>query len=80
MTTRSFPHDHSEHDHSHGSGAPYRRTDVKGYVAIRYAPNDRLAFTAEWKPYYVTANQEKTNKASKMKSTLVVFMPLVMAM
>ena len=60
-------HAHSEkgHNHSHGSGAPYRRTDVKGYVAMRYAPNDRLAFTAEWKPYYVTANQGEDKQGLK---------------
>ena len=56
---------HEGHDHSHGSGAPYRRTDVKGYVAMRYAPNDRLAFTAEWKPYYVTGNQGEDKQGLK---------------
>ena len=58
-------HSEEEHHHSHGSGAPYRRTDVKGYVAMRYAPNVRLAFTAEWKPYYVTANQGEDKQGLK---------------
>lgn len=32
---------------------------------MRYAPNDRLAFTAEWKPYYVTANQGEDKQGLK---------------
>ena len=51
-------HAEEEHeDHGHSSGSPYRRTDVKGYVQVRYEPNEKLAFSAEWKPYYVTADQ-----------------------
>jgi len=54
--------DHSEshggHEgHGHGSGAPYRRTDIKGYLQARYQPNDRLALSLSWWPYYVTGNQ-----------------------
>ena len=51
-------HAEEEHeDHGHSSGSPYRRTDVKGYLQVRYEPNEKLAFSAEWKPYYVTADQ-----------------------
>ena len=51
-------HAEEEHeDHGHSSGSPYRRTDVKGYVQVRYEPNEKLAFSAEWKPYYVTGDQ-----------------------
>ena len=32
---------------------------------MRYAPNDRLAFTAEWKPYYVTGNQGEDKQGLK---------------
>ncbi|MED5382978.1 MAG: hypothetical protein VX481_00370, partial [Cyanobacteriota bacterium] len=32
-------------------------TDVRGYLSVRYAPNDRLSFTVDWAPYYVTRDQ-----------------------
>lgn len=62
-------HDHDEHaghddheghdDHDdHGHGNPdFKRSDVRGYVQVRYAPNDRLSVSVDWKPYYVTQNQ-----------------------
>ncbi|QNG26833.1 hypothetical protein [Synechococcus sp. HK01-R] len=46
--------DHGNHAHAHGSGAPFRRTDIKGFVQARYQPNDRLALSVAWEPYYVT--------------------------
>ncbi|MFN9870443.1 MAG: hypothetical protein ACK55E_03280 [Cyanobacteriota bacterium] len=60
--------DHDDHaeDHGHGNGhahghghggAPFRRTDIKGQLQVRYAPNQRLSFFAEWLPYYVTRDQ-----------------------
>ena len=57
--------DHEDHEeehgdhagHGHGSGAPFRRTDIKGFVQARYQPNDRLALSLSWWPYYVTGNQ-----------------------
>ena len=27
---------------THGDGAPFRRTDIHGYLAARYQPNERL--------------------------------------
>ena len=49
--------EHGEgHDHGH-SGAPFRRSDLKGQLQVRYDPNQRLSFFAEWLPYYVTRNQ-----------------------
>jgi len=49
--------EHGEgHDHSHG-GAPFRRSDLKGQLQVRYDPNQRLSFFAEWLPYYVTRSQ-----------------------
>ena len=45
-----------EHDHGHG-GAPFRRSDIKGQLQVRYEPNQRLSFFAEWLPYYVTRSQ-----------------------
>ena len=47
-------HDH-EHDHSHDTD--YKRTDVRGFLQARYAPNDRLSFALSWNPYYVTQDQ-----------------------
>ena len=55
--------DHSEegHDshagHGHEAGEPYRRIDLKGMLQARYQPNDRLAISATWQPYYVTRSQ-----------------------
>ena len=49
--------EHGEgHDHGH-SGAPFRRSDLKGQLQVRYDPNQRLSFFAEWLPYYVTRDQ-----------------------
>jgi hypothetical protein len=45
------------HEHGHGDGSPYRRTDVKGYLQARYQPNDRVEVSLTWWPYYVTGNQ-----------------------
>ena len=47
-------HDH-EHDHSHDTD--YKRTDVRGFLQARYAPNDRLSIALSWNPYYVTQDQ-----------------------
>ena len=47
-------HDH-EHDHSHDTD--YKRTDVRGFLQARYAPNDRLSIALSWNPYYVTQEQ-----------------------
>ena len=49
--------DHGEEEHGHADGAPFRRIDMKGMVQARYQPNDRLAISATWLPYYVTRNQ-----------------------
>jgi hypothetical protein len=57
-------HDHHTDGHGHG-GAPFRRADIKGQLQARYAPNDRLSFMAEWKPYYVTRNQGEDSKGLK---------------
>ena len=46
-----------DHDHYHGSGSPYRRADIKGYLKTLYQPNDRLAISFTWWPYYVTQDQ-----------------------
>ncbi|MFM7395154.1 MAG: hypothetical protein ACKO22_12525, partial [Cyanobium sp.] len=48
-------HGHA-HGHGHG-GAPFRRTDIKGQLQVRYQPNQRLSFFAEWLPYLVTQDQ-----------------------
>lgn len=51
--------DHAGHaGHGHGSGAPFRRTDIKGYLQARYQPNDRLELSLAWMPYYVTGEGE----------------------
>ena len=48
---------HAEHTHAHGSGAPFRRTDIKGFLQALYQPNDRLALSVAWEPYYVTGDE-----------------------
>lgn len=50
-------HDHGEHDHAHEHDTDFKRTDVKGYLKVRYAPNDRLNLALSWMPYLVTKDQ-----------------------
>ena len=65
--------DHDDHDddhaheegHAHASGAPFKRTDVRGYLAARYQPNDRLALQVAWMPYYVTGKGEEMGEGLK---------------
>ena len=48
---------HSDHE-GHGShDTNYKRTDVRGFLQVRYSPNDRLTLSVDWKPYYVTQDQ-----------------------
>ena len=51
--------DHEEHDHGHEHSheTDFKRTDIKGFLQARYAPNDRLSFELSWNPYYVTKDQ-----------------------
>ena len=51
--------DHEEHDHSHAHSheTDFKRTDIRGFLQARYAPNDRLSFELSWNPYYVTKDQ-----------------------
>ena len=58
-------HDQDHHDGLGHGGAPFRRADIKGQLQARYAPNDRLSFMAEWKPYYVTRDQGEDIKGLK---------------
>ena len=50
-------HDHEGHGHAHDHDTDYKRTDIKGFLQARYAPNDRLSFELSWNPYYVTKDQ-----------------------
>ena len=49
--------DHGHHDHAHGHDTDFKRTDIKGFIQARYAPNDRLSLALSWNPYYVTQDQ-----------------------
>ena len=51
--------DHEEHDHSHDHSheTDFKRTDIRGFLQARYAPNDRLSFELSWNTYYVTKDQ-----------------------
>ena len=49
--------DHGHDDHAHGHDTDYKRTDVRGFLQARYAPNDRLSIALSWNPYYVTQDQ-----------------------
>ena len=53
-------HEHNDHhDHSaHGHNTDFKRSDLRGYLQARYAPNDRLSFSVSWNPYYVTKDQD----------------------
>ena len=53
-------HDHDDHDHDdhgHEHDTDFKRTDIRGFLQARYAPNDRLSFELAWNPYYVTKDQ-----------------------
>jgi len=50
-------HDEHHHEHAHSHDTDYQRTDVKGFLQVRYAPNDRLNVAVSWNPYYVTRDQ-----------------------
>lgn len=56
-----MPHAHDDHGHedhaAHGHDTDFKRTDVRGFLQARYAPNDRLSFALSWNPYYVTKDQ-----------------------
>ena len=58
-------HAHDDHGHAHASGAPFKRTDVRGYLAARYQPNEKLAFQIAWMPYYVTGEGEEFGEGLK---------------
>ena len=57
--------DHDHHDHGHSHDTDYKRTDVRGFVQVRYAPNDRLNVALSWNPYYVTQDQDDDIKGLK---------------
>ena len=49
-------HGHDD-DHGHSHDTDYKRSDVRGFLQVRYAPNDRLNLALSWNPYYVTQDQ-----------------------
>ena len=60
--------EHDDHDgHAdHGShDTDYKRSDVRGFLQARYAPNDRLSLSVSWNPYYVTKDQGEDIKGLK---------------
>ena len=58
-------HDDHDDDHAHGHETDYKRTDVRGFLQARYAPNDRLSIAFSWNPYYVTQDQDDDIKGLK---------------
>ena len=58
-------HDDHDHDHDHGHDTDYKRTDIRGFLQIKYAPSDRLDFAISWLPYYVTKDQGDDIKGLK---------------
>ena len=73
--------DHAGHEgHGHGSGAPFRRTDIKGYLQARYQPNERLELSLAWMPYYVTGEGEDFGTGLKNEVGAKVVYALAMAM
>ena len=54
-------HHHDDHGHAHDAhvhGDPeFKRADVRGFLQVSYAPNDRLSVSIDWKPYYVTEDE-----------------------
>ena len=57
MLTSMNMNDEHQHEHAHSHDTDYQRTDVKGFLQVRYAPNDRLNVAVSWNPYYVTRDQ-----------------------
>jgi len=56
--------EHEEEDHeSHNTD--YKREDFRGLLKVKYAPNDRLSFSVDTKPYIVTKNQGEEKKGTK---------------
>ena len=50
--------DHGDdHDDHNGHDTDFKRTDIRGFIQARYAPNDRLSLALSWNPYYVTQDQ-----------------------
>ncbi|MFL0781642.1 MAG: hypothetical protein AB8E74_06645 [Prochlorococcus sp.] len=48
---------HQDHSGHSGHGSGFQRTDIRGFLQVRYEPNDRLSVSVDWKPYYVTGQQ-----------------------
>ena len=58
--------DHDDDHADHGShDTDYKRSDVRGFLQARYAPNDRLSLSVSWNPYYVTKDQGEDIKGLK---------------
>ena len=57
--------DDHHHGHAHSHNTDYKRTDVKGFLLVRYSPDDRLNFAVSWNPYYVTKDQGDDIKGLK---------------
>ena len=60
--------EHGGHDDHAGHGShdtDYKRSDVRGFLQARYAPNDRLSLSVSWNPYYVTKDQGEDIKGLK---------------
>ena len=49
-------HAHAHHAHVHGD-PEFKRVDVRGFLQVSYAPNDRFSVSVDWKPYYVTEDE-----------------------
>lgn len=47
----------TDDDHAHGHDSDVQRVDLKGYLQVRYALNDRLNLALSWMPYWVSKDQ-----------------------
>ena len=59
--------DHKGHDHSHDTD--FKRTDIKGFLQARYAPNDRLSFELSWNCLLYTSPSPRDRQKSRMPSS-----------
>ncbi len=50
-------HDHEEGEEEESHDTDFKRTDFRGLLKLKYAPNDRLSFALDTKPYLVTKTQ-----------------------
>tara|TARA_Y100001968_G_scaffold333798_1_gene399607 strand:- start:10129 stop:10908 length:780 start_codon:yes stop_codon:yes gene_type:complete len=58
-------HEEGEEEEHAAHDTDFKRTDFRGLLKFKYAPNDRLSFSLDTKPYFVTRNQGEEKEGTK---------------